>query len=167
MGLIFIWTHKILTPDVVHIMLNLDCRYVENLAWFKKKINNTHTNHPSSYFRRSKETLLIFKKVIRGDGFDIRHQRTADVVVDFEKPKSHWIEQEYTEPKPVEIYEMIETILPNSRTPTPTGSGRLLELWCKRNSHDRPGWISIHENKENDPTLSGNQTHTWTRRVDD
>lgn len=41
----------------------LDCRYVENLVWFKKSINNDPLDQPSPYFSSTKEILLMFKKV--------------------------------------------------------------------------------------------------------
>lgn len=29
----------------------------------------------------------------RGEGFELRHQRTADVIIDFERPTEQWIHE--------------------------------------------------------------------------
>ncbi|KAF9948346.1 hypothetical protein BGZ72_009728 [Mortierella alpina] len=143
-GIVSVWTHKAILPEVVSIMQGLGCRYVENLVWYKMALNNSNLDRASPYFRSSKEILLMFKK---GDGFDIRHQRTADVIIDFEKPTSAWIHEEYTEPKPESTFEMMEIMLPDARYIPERGRGRLLELWAKRTQERRPGWVSIHEQK--------------------
>ncbi|KAF9996942.1 hypothetical protein BGZ80_011649 [Entomortierella chlamydospora] len=143
-GIVSVWTHKAILPEVVTIMHGLGCRYVENLVWYKIALNNTNLDRASPYFRSSKEILLMFKK---GDGFDIRHQRTADVIMDFEKPTSSWIKEDYTEPKPEGAFEMMEILLPDARYTPETGRGRLLELWAKKSQERRPGWLSVHELK--------------------
>lgn len=111
-GLIFMWTHKATQADVVRMMYSLGmekymicmqdihmltrkifyagCKYVENLVWFKKTLSNVLQDRPSPYFSSSKEILLMFKK---GDGFELRHQRTADVIIDFERPTDQWIHE--------------------------------------------------------------------------
>ncbi|KAF8921696.1 hypothetical protein BGZ58_003996 [Dissophora ornata] len=143
-GIVSVWTHKAILPEVVSIMQGLGCRYVENLVWYKMALNNSNLNRASPYFRSSKEILLMFKK---GDGFDIRHQRTADVIMDFEKPTSSWIEEDYTEPKPESSFEMMEIMLPDARYTPENGRGRLLEIWAKKSQERRPGWFSVHELK--------------------
>ncbi|KAF9125082.1 hypothetical protein BGW39_007660 [Mortierella sp. 14UC] len=143
-GIVSVWTHKAILPEVVSIMHGLGCRYVENLVWYKTALNNSDLNRASPYFRTTKEILLMFKK---GDGFDIRHQRTADVIMDFEKPTTAWIKEDYTEPKPESVFEMMEILLPDARYMPTTGRGRLLEIWAKRSQERRTGWISVHELK--------------------
>ncbi|KAG0334080.1 hypothetical protein BG004_000566 [Podila humilis] len=148
-GIVCVWTHKAILPEVVSIMHGLGCRYVENLVWYKIALNNANLDRASPYFRTSKEILLMFKK---GDGFDIRHQRTADVIMDFEKPTSSWIEEDYTEPKPTAVYEMMEIMLPDARLMPEIGRGRLLEIWAKKDpEHRRSGWFSVHELKSSTP----------------
>ncbi|KAG0358490.1 hypothetical protein BG005_002276 [Podila minutissima] len=148
-GIVCVWTHKAILPEVVSIMHGLGCRYVENLVWYKIALNNTNLDRASPYFRTSKEILLMFKK---GDGFDIRHQRTADVIMDFEKPTSAWIEEDYTEPKPAAVFEMMEILLPDARYMPEAGRGRLLEIWAKKDpEYRRSGWLSIHELKGEAP----------------
>ncbi|KAI8098122.1 uncharacterized protein B0P05DRAFT_576549 [Gilbertella persicaria] len=143
-GMVFVWTHKLIQADVVRTMYQLDCRYVENLVWFKKSVNNGHLDEPSPYFSATKEILLMFKK---GDGFEMRHQRSSDVIIDFERPSTEWIQDEFTGPKPPSIYEMIETLLPKAGYDESIGRGRLLELWAKKKGPRREGWIAIHQNK--------------------
>lgn len=74
--------------NFIHIFK--DCRYVENLVWFKKSINNMVLDQPSPYISSTKEILLMFKK---GDVLEIRHQRSPDVVIEFEPPVSQWIHE--------------------------------------------------------------------------
>ncbi|KAI9495510.1 hypothetical protein BDB00DRAFT_760075 [Zychaea mexicana] len=143
-GLVFMWTHKLLQADVVRMMDALDCKYVENLVWFKKSINNDMLDEPSPYISSTKEILLMFKK---GDGFELRHQRSPDVIIDFELPPQQWIKDEFTEPKPQAVYDMIETLLPRAGYNEELKRGRLLELWAKRASPRRDGWIAFHQRK--------------------
>lgn len=67
--------------------------------------------------------------------------------MDFEKPTSSWIEEDYTEPKPESVYEMMEILLPDARYTPESGRGRLLELWAKKSQGRRPGWFGVHELK--------------------
>lgn len=68
--------------------------------------------------------------------------------MDFEKPTSAWIEEDYTEPKPSAVFEMMEILLPDARHMPEAGRGRLLEIWAKKDpEYRRPGWFSIHELK--------------------
>lgn len=67
--------------------------------------------------------------------------------MDFEKPTSSWIKEDYTEPKPDSVFEMMEIMLPDARYIPTTGRGRLLEIWAKKSQERRTGWISVHELK--------------------
>ena len=82
-------------------------------------------DEPSPYISSSKEILLMFKK---GDGFELRHQRSPDVIIDFELPPQQWIGEEFTEPKPQQVFDMIETLLPRAGYNDKLKRGRLLEL---------------------------------------
>lgn len=62
-GMIFVWSHKLIQADIVRMMYAINCRYVENLVWFKKSVNNVQLDEPSPYFSSTKEILLMFKKV--------------------------------------------------------------------------------------------------------
>ncbi|CAO3698124.1 unnamed protein product [Rhizopus stolonifer] len=143
-GLVFVWTHKLIQADLVRMMYTIDCKYVENLVWFKKSVNNVHLDNPSPYISSTKEILLMFKK---GEGVELRHQRSPDVIIDFEVPTDQWISHEYTEPKPPAVYDMIETLLPKAGYNDTLNRGRFLELWAKKGLPRREGWIAFHENK--------------------
>jgi len=67
--------------------------------------------------------------------------------MDFEKPTSAWIHEDYTEPKPESVFEMMEILLPDARYSPEAGRGRLLEIWAKKSQERRTGWISVHELK--------------------
>ncbi|CAO3595725.1 unnamed protein product [Absidia cylindrospora] len=144
-GLIFIWTHKLIQADVVRMMYSLDCKYVENLVWFKKSVNNVPLDQPSPYISSTKEILLMFKK---GDGIELRHQRSADVIIDFEQPASRWVHEEFTEPKPPAVFDMIETLLPRAGYNEALERGRFVELWAKRAATRRKGWMAFHQRKD-------------------
>jgi N6-adenosine-specific RNA methylase IME4 len=62
-GLIFIWTPKELYLRVIKAMARWKFEYVENLVWVQLTVNNKLETLPSVYFRRSKLSLLLFKKV--------------------------------------------------------------------------------------------------------
>ncbi|KAI8080540.1 hypothetical protein BDF21DRAFT_339590 [Thamnidium elegans] len=143
-GMIFVWSHKLIQADIVRIMYTMNCKYVENLVWFKKSVNNVQLDEPSPYFSSTKEILLMFKK---GEGFELRHQRSPDVIIDFELPRNQWIHDEFTVPKPIGVYDMIETLLPRAVYDSELKRGKFLELWAKKASPRREGWIAIHQNK--------------------
>ncbi|RKP38181.1 hypothetical protein BJ085DRAFT_15323 [Dimargaris cristalligena] len=141
-GFLFIWVEKELLPDIVGVAAQWKFKYVENFCWIKKRVNNLIVRQPSTYFCKSKLTLLIFRK--EGE-IDIRHQRSADSLFDFIKPT----EPEFpTERKPLFLYQLIETLLPlampTEQSPLPN---RLLELWA-RPDQPRFGWTSVSQKYE-------------------
>ena len=80
----FTWCEKELLPDMCALAENVwNLKYVENFCWIKQHPNNQMAKEPSRYFRRTKMTLLIFRKA--GD-IEMRHQRSPDCVFDFIKP---------------------------------------------------------------------------------
>lgn len=72
------------------------------------------------------------------------------MIIDYQKPTNDWIHDEYTEPKPPAVYDMIETLLPKAAYDESLNRGRFLELWAKKNNLRREGWIAFHENKINE-----------------
>ncbi|KAI9004420.1 MT-A70-domain-containing protein [Hyaloraphidium curvatum] len=139
-GFIFIWVEKEMIPHVIRMAeKKWDCRYVENFAWVKKHLNNRIVTEESTYFRRSKLTCLIMRKA--GE-IEMRHQRSADCEFDFLKPRHA---RALTDEKPVFLYEVIETLLPQAiETAEPAHRRfRLLELWARPNAR-RHGWISVN-----------------------
>ncbi|KAK3828908.1 MAG: hypothetical protein J3Q66DRAFT_307300 [Benniella sp.] len=136
-GFLFVWTPKELLPEMVLLAEKWEMRYVENFCWIKRSLNNDIVHERSPYFNSSKLTLLIFRK--EGD-IDIRHQRSPDCVFDFVKPDNP---NELSEEKPMFMYELIETLLPQAvySESNPNGD-RMLELWARRGTR-RKGWTSI------------------------
>lgn len=120
-GFIFMWVEKEVISDVVRTMMKLEFTYVENLVWVKMEPNNETATQDSTYYRKSKMSLLIFRK---GDGLELRHQRNPDVIFDFVRN-----DKELTEDKPEGVYHTIETLLPTANYDETLGSGRLLELY--------------------------------------
>jgi len=75
----------------------------------------------------------------------LRHQRNADAGFDFVQPKT---EGELTERKPSYIHEIIETLLPSAVIGPQNPKGdRLLELWGREDTPQRPGWTVVIEKK--------------------
>ncbi|CAG8539339.1 9115_t:CDS:10 [Paraglomus occultum] len=136
-GFLFIWVEKEYLPDIIQIADKWHFRYVENFCWVKKHINNQIVKMPYKYFRKSKLTLLVFRK--EGD-IELRHQRNPDCCFDFVKPRT---EDMLTEEKPRIIYDIIETLLPQAAYSTENSNGdRLIELWGKKGRR-RQGWTSV------------------------
>ncbi|OMJ74644.1 hypothetical protein SteCoe_26388 [Stentor coeruleus] len=134
-GLVFLWTCKGEIKEWVETMEKFKLHYVENLVWVqvdKKKIEavgglenlqdfstDLLQKQRGSPFASSHMTLLMFRKA-SSDKLELRHQRTCDVVFDFDKPKTY-------------VYHMIETLLPEA--------GTKLELWADNDT--RAGWIHV------------------------
>lgn len=134
-GLIFLWTFKTEIKEWVETMEKIKFNYVENLVWVKVDKQKTDqagglenlkdfstdllSKEKGSPFASAHMTLLIFRKASNAK-LELRHQRTCDVVFDFEKPKEY-------------VYHMIETLLPEA--------GTKLELWGEGNT--RAGWIHV------------------------
>ncbi|KAK9761102.1 hypothetical protein K7432_014236 [Basidiobolus ranarum] len=140
-GFLFVWIEKEYLPDIVQIADKWGFKYVENFCWIKKNINNQIACQPSAYFRKSKLSLLIFRK--EGD-IELRHQRNPDCVFDFIKPLT---EGEITERKPEFIYNVIETMLPTALYSEENPNGeKMLELWAKKNTR-RQGWTTVVDHR--------------------
>lgn len=135
---LFTWCEKELLPDMCEIAeKQWGLKYVENFCWVRQLTNNHIAKLPSAYFRRSKMTLLIFRRP--GD-LEMRHQRSPDSVFDFVKPR---MPGELTDRKPEFAYTVIETLLPralcSAEQPDPD---RLIQLWLPEDCH-RTNWTTI------------------------
>ena len=97
--------------------------YVENLCWIRRYPNHSIVTEEYDYFTKSKAILLIFK---RGEGITLRHQRNPDVIFDFVRRDKYLAED-----KPDNIYEVIETLLPEGNYKEETKEGRFLELYVE------------------------------------
>ncbi|KAJ1904211.1 hypothetical protein LPJ81_002626 [Coemansia sp. IMI 209127] len=138
---LFTWCEKELIVDMCEIAENTwGLKYVENFCWVRYQTNNQIQRLPSSYFRRSKVTLLIFRR--EGD-LEIRHQRSPDSLFDFVKPK---MPGDLNDRKPDFAYTAIETLLPRAIcTDEEPDPNRLLQLWFPSDCH-RTNWTTIVQN---------------------
>jgi N6-adenosine-specific RNA methylase IME4 len=132
-GLIFIWTHKKEIKEWVEVMEKFKFQYVENMVWVmvdEQRVQDAGgleslTDFSSNFlsmkrakpFSTSHKTLLLFRRV-GGGKLELRHQRTCDVVFDYNSPKNY-------------VYHLIETLLPEA--------GVKLELWADNTT--REGWL--------------------------
>ncbi|KAJ2008723.1 hypothetical protein H4R26_000042 [Coemansia thaxteri] len=135
---LFTWCEKELLPDMCGVAeREWGLKYVENFCWVRQQTNNHIAKLPSSYFRRSKVTLLIFRR--EGD-LEMRHQRSPDSVFDFTKPP---MAGDLNDRKPEFAYTVIETLLPRAlctaELPEPN---RLVQLWMPADCH-RTHWTTI------------------------
>jgi len=136
-GYVFLWVEKEVISEAIKLMDHkFNFTYVENLVWAKQTAFNHLEMQDSAYLKKSKITLLIFKK---GDGIELRHQRNPDVVFDFIKE-----DKALTEDKPEFVYHVIETLLPTANYNAETGKGKLLELWAK-SGNKRKGWVTVSQ----------------------
>ncbi|KAJ2162590.1 hypothetical protein GGF46_000593 [Coemansia sp. RSA 552] len=135
---LFTWCEKELLPDMCDLAeKSWGLKYVENFCWVRQHTNNHIARLESAFFRRSKVTLLIFR---REGSLEMRHQRSPDSMFDFMKPR---MPGDLTDRKPEFAYTVIETLLPlalcSEEQPKPD---RLLQLWMPSDCH-RTNWTSI------------------------
>ena len=75
----------------------------------------------------------------------MRHQRSPDCIFDFPKPS---VDTELSEEKPLFMYELIETLLPQAvYSETNPNGDRMIELWARLGTR-RKGWTSICQLKK-------------------
>ncbi|KAJ1942300.1 hypothetical protein FBU59_003240 [Linderina macrospora] len=145
---LFTWCEKELLPDMCELAENeWGLKYVENFCWVCQHTNNQIATLPSAFFRRSKVTLLIFRR--EGD-LEMRHQRSPDSLFDFVKPRRPG---DLNDRKPEFAYQVIQTLLPKSlcseELPEPD---RLLQLWMPEDCH-RTNWTTIVQDPVLDATV--------------
>lgn len=88
-GFIFIWLEKEFVPEIFSLMRDWDFKYVENLCWMFKDVNNKLAKLKHEYLQKRKLTCYIFRKVTGPNDVELRHQRNCDVVVDYLQPEDH------------------------------------------------------------------------------
>lgn len=123
-GFVFVWTPKELVHPVCKVLQKKGFAYIENLTWVWMEPNNTISQVDSEYIRRSHLTLYMFRAVERSQTIELRHQRSPDVVFDYQKDGHKC---------PTETYSYLETLLPQSK-------GKLVELWGSKEENTRQGW---------------------------
>lgn len=131
-GFIFVWTPKELVHPVCKLMQTHGYAYIENLTWVWMEPNNTIAKEDSEYVRRSHLTLYMFRAIDRIQNIELRHQRSPDVIFDYQKDGDMC---------PLETYSYIEILLPQSK-------GKLVELWGTVEENDRPGWAVVTEQEQ-------------------
>jgi N6-adenosine-specific RNA methylase IME4 len=141
-GFIFIWVENETIADSIRVMKKWDFHYVENLSWIRQRVNNAFLEEDAEFCYKSKSSLLIFKK---GDlnCMQLRHQRNPDVIYDFVLPGEKYL----TDDKPVQVYDIIETLLPDAVYKDEKNPGKLLEVWAKKGTK-RTGWTTIVQKME-------------------
>lgn len=123
-GFVFVWTPKELIHPVCKLMQKKGYAYIENLTWVWMQPNNTIAEVDSEYIGRSHLTLYMFRAIERSQNIELRHQRSPDVVFDYQKDGHKC---------PTETYSYLETLLPQSK-------GKLVELWGNKKENSRHGW---------------------------
>jgi len=148
-GFIFVWTDKEFLDVVIDHFAQHQFTYIENLVWAQVQPSQRQSTVPYPYFSRSKAHLLMFRKADPTGPFaskeeeenarlDLRHQRTADIVM---KPENSNL-KEYDD-KPDAVYRMVETLVPGSTFDKP----RFVEIWASR-PHARRGWVTLYDTFE-------------------
>eukprot|EP01104_Vermistella_antarctica_P008751 TRINITY_DN2214_c0_g2_i1.p1 TRINITY_DN2214_c0_g2~~TRINITY_DN2214_c0_g2_i1.p1 ORF type:complete len:559 (+),score=183.67 TRINITY_DN2214_c0_g2_i1:33-1679(+) len=145
-GLIFMWVEKEYIFDACQVMQQAGFNYIENFVWVRMNVNNTIADAPYPYFRKSKRSLIMFRKD-SPTRLELRHQRTPDV--DFHTITA---DKGFNEDKPDFVYQLIETLLPHARfnPEKPDAKPKLLELWAKK-EHRRKGWTTVAETSQPKP----------------
>lgn len=99
-GLLFIWVEKEYLSQIIKVLEEQDFVYVENMCYVmldqnkKEEIDATRliniedafVHEDYKYIKKSKKTLLIFRRTSNKKGpctLELRHQRTCDVVFDW------------------------------------------------------------------------------------
>ena len=143
-GYLFIWCPRAQMASLLKTAdKRLGYRYVENLCWIKKGLNNRplleDTTTTTSLIAESKQTLLILKRD-PSNQIKLRHQRNADCIFDYcaqgRKPDAR-------------VYDVIETLIRpvDEDSPQPY----LIHLWAGGSATDRlvlqsrHHWIRVYE----------------------
>ena len=104
-GLVFIWVEKEYISDIIKCFEKQDFNYVENVCYImldqtkKAQVDATREIHitdsyvyeTGQYLRKTKKTLLIFRRVSQKKAkctLELRHQRTCDVCFDWAKSEA-------------------------------------------------------------------------------
>ena len=116
-GYTFVLYHPISSPRLLML-----CSYVDDIAWVKQTVNRRLAKGHGYYLQHAKETCLVGRKGQDPPG--CRHGVASDVIFAERRGQSQ---------KPDEIYEMIESLVPN---------GRYLEIFGRRNNL-RNYWVTI------------------------
>eukprot|EP00826_Nyctotherus_ovalis_P037969 TRINITY_DN3513_c0_g1_i3.p1 TRINITY_DN3513_c0_g1~~TRINITY_DN3513_c0_g1_i3.p1 ORF type:complete len:189 (+),score=21.76 TRINITY_DN3513_c0_g1_i3:813-1379(+) len=121
-GYLFIWTINSKFTDSFRLMKGWGYEYCDEICWIKESLKGKLVKGNGFYLQHAKESCLIGKK--GSPKFNLKNQLLEDCIFSKRRGQSQ---------KPDEIYDMIETMIPD---------GYYLEIFGRRNNL-RNGWITI------------------------
>lgn len=122
-GFLFVWVINAKYKFALELMEKWGYTLVDEIAWVKQTVNRRLAKSHGFYLQHAKETCLVGKKG-DADPPGTRRNIGSDVL---------YCERQGQSQKPVEIYEMIEELVPG---------GSYLEIFARRNNL-RDDWVSI------------------------
>jgi len=121
-GLLFIWVINAKYKFALELMEKWGYTLVDEIAWVKQTVNRRLAKSHGFYLQHAKETCLVGRK--GSDPPGMVGNIASDIIASVRRGQSQ---------KPVEIYEIIEQLVPG---------GNYLEIFARRNNL-RNGWVSI------------------------
>ena len=121
-GLLFLWVINAKYKFALELMEKWGYTLVDEIVWVKRTVNRRLARSHGFYLQHAKETCLVGSK-----GKDPRVMRgniASDIIYSERRGQSQ---------KPIEIYELIEQLVPG---------GHYLEIFARRNNL-RDNWVSI------------------------
>ena len=137
-GILFVWVEKEHISWLVRFIEGTwKFEYIENLVWVKKSVNNSifTDNSSQSNISKSKLSLLFFRNKTLSSKLELRHQRSPDVIFDFDKHCGYI---------PEKAFQTIETLLPLSEEEKK--SRKFMLLSCGDNKA-RENWTFVNMQK--------------------
>jgi mRNA (2'-O-methyladenosine-N6-)-methyltransferase len=122
-GFLFIWTINQKYAKAIEMFCEWGYRLVDEIVWVKSTVNRRLAKGHGYYLQHAKETCLVGYKQRVGNS--LSHFGVAEDVL--------FAERRGQSQKPVEIYELIEKLVPG---------GRYLEIFGRRNNL-RDCWVTI------------------------
>ena len=119
-GLLLLWTINAKYTLSLSLLDKWGYEYVDEVVWVKKTCNNKIAKSHGYWLQHAKETCLVGRK----GSVQLAQVSIPDVIFSQRRGQSQ---------KPEEIYEMVETLLPN---------GCYLEIFGRRNNL-RNGWVTV------------------------
>lgn len=121
-GFLFMWVINAKYKFALELMEKWGYRLVDEITWVKRTVNRKLAKSHGFYLQHAKETCLVG---LKGKEPDIMVGNVASDVI--------YSERRGQSQKPIEIYEIIEALVPN---------GSYLEIFARRNNL-RDGWVSL------------------------
>ncbi|KAI9295515.1 MT-A70 [Neoconidiobolus thromboides FSU 785] len=121
-GFIFIWVINNKYVKAFELMKQWGYEYVDDITWVKQTVNRRMAKGHGFYLQHAKETCLVGKK--GKDPPQCKRLIGSDVIYSERRGQSQ---------KPIQLYEMIEELVPN---------GKYLEIFGRKNNL-RDYWVTI------------------------